>query len=167
VARRPRQQLSGDVLWVCPRGHLVEFSKSLCASCGREADKSTASATHGARRLPSLVAVGVGALLLVIIAVAFNFGAGSDSAWTTTSTSSDVTTTPTTAASRMTAAQAAQTTAYEDGRGYGQSLRQEGQVPEAVACAQAPPNWNTDVAPDWLSGCRDSYGSRRGGGPIP
>jgi hypothetical protein len=166
VPRRPREQPARDVLWVCPRGHLVEFSESLCAACRGEADKSEASATRGARRVPSLVALGAGALLLVIIAVAVNFGAGSDSAWTA-STSSDATTTPTTAASRMTAAQTAQTAAYEDGRGYGQSLRQEGQVPEALACAQAPPNWETDLAPAWSNGCRDSYGSRREGGPVP
>jgi hypothetical protein len=166
VPRRPREQPARDVLWVCPRGHLVEFSESRCAACGSEADESEASVTHGARRVPSLVALGAGALLLVIIAVAVNFGAGSDSAWTA-STSSDATTTPTTAASRMTAAQTAQTAAYEDGRGYGQSLRQEGQVPEAVACAQAPPDWETDLAPAWSNGCRDSYGSRPDGGPVP
>lgn len=154
----PAEQIGGDIAWVCRRGHMVDFRRSSCARCRGEFGK-TDLGRRRPRRLRSLLALGAAGLLIATIAAAIA-GLGSGSVTSGISSADTTTTIPTTTTTWATPAQASRAAAYDDGRGYGQSLKDDGNVPQAVACAYVPGDWPTDQQPAWLLGCHDSYSTR-------
>lgn len=159
-----------DLSWVCPRGHLADFSQGSCSACRYPTadDRNLANrATRHPLSGPFVVAMVV-LVLLAIMSVVTTLNLSPETG-STTGGSSDATTPSTPAPAPLSRAEASRAAAYDDGRAYGQSLQRYGDVPEPIACAAAPRDWKPDQAPNWLTGCHDSYSSPRRtvGGTVP